>query len=552
VVAGGTWQILSGIFGGILVLVWVMLGGRESGFGPSGIEFFLIASAIGAILNSPSLGISQAYIKYVSEALAKDKEEARKIASKASGIILYIGVGILVVFILFILFGVSNLDDKISFSIVAIAIPIMYMRDIVNNVSGALHRFDYIAIVNFVMMAVIFAGGMFFLVYLREARYTKFLASLILFSTLLMFFAAIYFFKKCSPFSFRSLMGEKIDRKFAREFSSYGLFCLLANIASFGITLQISIFLVKILSIQFLIFDRTVVGVYGVAASAAWVVMFITFMAFPLVPEVSRAKEVGDKKLLDLVVRSMVKFAFAVGVLIIALAAVFAELGLRIFMGKGYVALGGVMPLILAVSGMVFYAISSIFGAVLVGSGKAKFAGLVFGIATIIMIILTFPLSMLPVPNVSVKLVATFIVPTFSLSPPLGIVGPALALLVSGIFTLIPLMWKTRKDLGVKYPMGAVIRPALAVIPPAIALSYYAPKLFVEGRLLANLPLIAIAGVMLVLVYFFLLIFMGNYDGDDYQMIEDTCTSFGLRPVGVMTRKVLEAVHKLSPLAPPL
>jgi len=529
VVAGGTWQILSGIFGGILVLVWVMLGGRESGFGPSGIEFFLIASAIGAILNSPSLGISQAYIKYVSEALAKDKEEARKIASKASGIILLIGVGILVIFVLFILFGVNNLDDKISFSIVAIAIPIMYMRDIVNNVSGALHRFDYIAIVNFVMMAVIFAGGMFFLAYLREARYTKYLASLILFSTLLMFLAAIYFFKKCSPFSFRSLMSEKIDRKFAREFSSYGIYCLLANIASFGITLQISIFLVKILSIQFLIFDRTLVGVYGVAASAAWVVMFITYMAFPLVPEVSRAKEVGDKKLLDLVVRSMVKFAFAVGTIIIAIAVVFAELGLRIFMGKEYVALGGVPPLIFAVAGMAFYAIASIFGAVMVGSGKAKFAGTVFGVATIILIVLTFPFAFL-----------------------FGIIGPALALVVSGIFTLILLMWKTRKDLGVAFPMGAIIRPALAVIPPAIALNYYAPKIFVEGRLLANLPLIAIAGIMLVLVYFFLLIFMGNYDSDDYKMIEDTCTSFGMRPIGVMTRKVLEAVHKLSPLAPPL
>lgn len=526
-VAGGTWQILSGLVGGILVLVWIIISGRPGGFGPSGIEFYLTAGAIGTILDAPSLGFSQAYIKYVSEALAKDKEEARRIASKASGIILLIGVGVFLVFIAFILFGVSDPDDRLSFSILALAIPVMYIRDIINNMNGAMHRFDYVGIVNFMMMIGIFAGGMFFLIYMPH--YTKFLSSLVLFSSFLMLFAAIYFFKKCSPFSLRSLMTEKIDKKFARNFSSYGFFTLLANLASFGIILQISIFLVKIASMQFSIFDRAMVGVYGVVASAAWVVMFITFMAFPLVPEVSRAKEVGDKKLLDLVVRSMVKFAFAVGIIIIALAVVFAEIGLRIFMGREYVVLGGVPPMILAIAGMVFYAIASVFSAVLVGSGSAKFAGSVFGVAALVMIVSTFPLALF-----------------------MGIVGPALALLVSGIIAILPLMWKTKKELEIAYPIGAIIRPVLAAIPPAIVLGYYAPSMLVEGHLLASVPVVAIGGIVLISIYALLLVVMGNYDSDDYQMIEDTCTSFGLRPVGVLLRKFLEAIHRLSPLAPPL
>jgi O-antigen/teichoic acid export membrane protein len=530
VVAGGAWQIVATIIGGALIFLWIILGGRPPplGYGPEGFEFFLTANALLIILNAPSFGLSQAAVKFISETLARDKKRANEIASQAAGAIIFTGILVFIFLLLFISL-VRDPADRFSFMIVALVIPFMYLRDVVNSVIGAVHRFDYLGIIAGILGVVTFLAGIFFLLNFKGMENARYLAMIPLVATIAMFFSAILFFKICSPFSFPSLLRERLDLGFARSFLPYGGFCLLANLAAFGITLQISLFSVKLMSMQNFIFNDTLVGVYGVSTIYAWIVMFITFMSFPLVPEVSRAKELGDKKLLDEVIKAMLKFSFALGTIIIAMFAVFAEMILLTFNGEEYVILGGKSPLILAVAGMVFYAVSSIFGAILVGSGHARYAGLSFGFGTLLMVTLTPFLSI-----------------------PLGLAGPALSLLISGIFVLPLVMWKVKMELGARYPSGVFIRPVVSAAPLALIFGFFVPGFIHPERFIYSIGIIfAFAGI-LILAYTILLVWVGNYEREDYEMIEDTLTSFGMRPVGKLITFSLKIVHRASPFSPPL
>lgn len=528
VLAGGAWQMVASIVGGLLVFGWVILGGRPppSGFGAEGFEFYLSANALLFILYAPALGLNQAAIQRVSGALARDPEEARAVASRAVGVILITGVLVLLAAALFIAFAVPDADDRLSFALVALAVPFVYLREAVNAVTGALHRFDYLGVVMGILGIATFLAGAVFLFGFHEPGHARFLALVPALGIAVAALFAFYFFKRCTPFSFSSLLREKVDRAFAAEFWRYGFFCLLANLAASGIILQISLFLVKLLSLRGFVFDDAMVGVYGVATVYAWIVAFIAFLSFPLVPEVSRAKERGDRALLDSLLRTMTKFSFALGILIAAVVAALAEPLLRAFNGPEYAAGGGPAATVLSVAGMVLYAVASVFGAILVGAGRAKFAGGAFGLGVLAMAVLTPVLAALQ-----------------------GLAGPALALLLSGGLVLPVLMGKVGRELGVRYSPGAVARPLAAALPLALLFGQVVPGLLLGTRLLVALPLVALLGIGLLFAYLLLLALLGNWGEEDLRMVEDTFTSLGLRPLGTAVAGSSRRLSRASPLA---
>lgn len=511
VLAGGAWQMVASIVGGLLVFGWVILGGRPppSGFGAAGFEFYLSANALLMVLYAPALGLNQAAIKLVSEALARDREEARTVASRAAGVIFLTGVLVLLATALFIAFAVPDPEDRLSFALVALAVPFVYLREAVNAVTGALHRFDYLGIVMGILGIATFGAGAVFLLGFHGPGDARFLALVPVLGIAVAAVFAFYFFTRCSPFPFSRLLRGSVDRDFARKFWAYGLFCLLANLAASGIILQISLFLVKLLSLRGFVFDDAMVGVYGVSTVYAWIVAFIAFLSFPLVPEVSRAKERGDTALLDSLLRTMTKFSFALGVLIAAVFAGLAEPLLRIFNGPEYAAGGGPAALVFSVAGMVLYAIASVFGAILVGAGRARFAGGAFGLGVLGMTVLT------P-----------------ALAAAMGLAGPALAILLSGALVLPALMGRVKQELGVRYPPGAVLRPLAAALPLALLFGQAVPGLLLGTRLLVALPLVALLGIGLLFAYLLLLALLGNWEEEDLRMVEDTFVSMGMRPLG--------------------
>ncbi len=526
--AGGAWQVVASILGGILLFAWVILGGRPppSGFGPEGFEFYLSANALLFVLYAPALGVNQAAIKFVSEAMARDPEEARSVAARAAGLLFHLGALVLLLVALFVVFAVPKAEDRLSFALVSLVVPFMYLREAVNAVTGAMHRFDYLGIVMGILGAGAFGFGALFLLGFHGPEHARFLGLVPLLSMVVASGFAVWFFTRCSPFPLSSLLRGRIDRAFARKLGSYALFCLLANLAASGVILQVSLFLVKLMSLRGFVFDDAAVGVYGVSTVYAWVAAFIAFLSYPLVPEVSRAKERGDRALLDSVLRTLTKFSFAIGIVLVALFAVLAEPVLRIFNGPAYASGGGPAALVLSVAGMVLYAVASVFGAVLVGAGRAKFAGSAFGLGALALILLT-PL----------------------LAITMGLAGPALAILLSGGLVLPLLMWKARQEFGAAYPSGLVLRPVAAAAPLALLFGRWVPGLLQGGGLLHALPLVAALGVGLLIAYLLLLSALGNFDEEDFATIRDTLVSFGLGFLGAAAAGALRRVARASPLA---
>lgn len=526
--AGGAWQVVASILGGILLFAWVILGGRPppSGFGPEGFQFYLSANALLMILYIPALGINQAAIKFVSEAMTRDPEEARRVAARSAGLLFLLGALVLLLAALFVVFAVSNAEDRLSFALVALVVPFMYLREAVNAVTGAMHRFDYLGIVMGILGAGAFGFGAVFLLGFHGPEHAKFLGLVPVLAMVAASGFAVWFFARCSPFPLSSLLRGRIDRAFAKRLGSYALFCLLANLAASGVILQVSLFLVKLMSLRGFVFDDAAVGVYGVSTVYAWVAAFIAFLSYPLVPEVSRAKERGDAVLLGSILRTVTKFSFAIGVVLVALFAVLAEPILRIFNGPAYAAGGGPAALVLSVAGMVLYAVASVFGAILVGIGRARFAGSVFGLGALVLILLT------PI-----------------LAVGMGLPGPALAILLSGGMVLPILMWRARQELGAAYPPGLVLRPILAAVPLALLFGHWVPGLLQGAGLLHALPLVAALGVGLLVAYLLLLTVLGNFGEEDFETIRDTLVSFGLGFLGAAAAGALRRISRASPLA---
>ena len=226
--------------------------------------------------------------------------------------------------------------------------------------------------------------GVISLVFFRASSYAPYLSSIVFFTAVLTTFLAFRFFRKSSPFPFKTLAWERLDGAFARKFSAFGMWCVLANLAAFGITVQLSTLMAKLL-----IAERALVGVYAMVANYAWVMMLITFMTSPMVPEISRAREVGDRRLMESLVRSLLKFALPIGVLTVLIFVFLGKPILYTFNGPEYVALGGVAPLVIMVTGMILYGVSSIFSTTLIGLGKAKTAGTIYGLYHLLIICLT-------------------------------------------------------------------------------------------------------------------------------------------------------------------
>lgn len=529
VVAGGAWQVVVGTVAGLLIFGWIILGGRPppKGFGKEGFEFFITANAAMTLLNAATIGLGQAFVKYVAAAAARSREDAQRVAARGVRVMLLWGAGMFVGWVLFIFFGRNRPEDVVAFSFIAAMIPLMIFRDILNAVMGAVHRYDYLALVGAALGVGMFGTGLVFLAFFHAPEYAPYLAAVPLVGNAAMVAVALPLFRKSSPFRLGSLFRERAGGPFTREISAYGAYALLANFATFGLNVSLSIFTVKVMSIYGLAFQPSDVTVYGLSVIYAFLILYITLMALPMVPEVSRAHGEGNRELLHSVLRTMMKFGFSLAPFVVVLLAVSGSAIMPLFTPE---ARGQWWPMALAAVGMAFAALATIFSAVLVGMGRAREAGRAFGLSALLLVLLT-PL----------------------LSVPLGLAGPALALLLSGAFVLPLLMRKVGRLLEFRYPVGILLRPLIASL---MVIPFLLPGL---GLLSAGtsptwikMAFAVLGAFLLFCIYTVFLTLIGFYDEEDYLLIEDTGTGFGLRPVGVIGARFLRRLHRLSPFTPPL
>ncbi|MBI4362984.1 MAG: hypothetical protein HY558_07410 [Euryarchaeota archaeon] len=530
VVAGGSWQIIPGFAGGMLLFAWVLLGSRT--YGAARFEYFITAQALLQVLTFPAIGLGLTFMRYVSAALTRSPEEARTTAGQAAQVFLITGAALMALLLLFIYGVVPKPLDQVSFTLLALIIPLVYIRDILTSTIGSAARFDYVGVVGALFGVGIFGTGLLLISTGDPLSRAHFLSLTLVGGIAVTALMALLLVGRVSPFPVRGLFRVGLTRGFAREFASYGLYTCLANVATFGIILQLSVLGVKSLNYMGVL-SEAAVGIYGISTLGAYIVTLITIMAVPMVPEVSRAREVGDKALVDSIVKTMLKLCLSIGVLIATIFTVFSQVVLAVLLPRGDQAaallLGGHEAVALTTIGMVLYAVATILGATLVGTGQARYAGAWLGLGALLTAAGTIPLALLA-----------------------GLPGAALMLPLSALVILPPLMHRMRRTLGTRLSWGLFLRPLAAAAIVSLVFSPLTSRVLGAGGIASTLLTVALSFNLLLLVFAILLTLLGFYDEEDYRMIEDIFTSFGMRPIGRFAGRAFRALHRRSPLAPPL
>jgi O-antigen/teichoic acid export membrane protein len=518
VLAGGTWSLLAGFLAGLLPFVIVTLGSRV--YGPAGFEHYTTGWALTAMAELAAMGLGSTYVRHVSEAHERDPEEAKVVAANATLFMVVLGLLLSAVFFSLIFLLVHDPGDRLAFSLIAASLPVIYLKDSLASMLGTMHRFDYASLVLLLAnIATLLVGG-FLLLFFRAPEYAPLLPLTVVGFTIFALLSTIHFFRKTSPYPLRSLFDlSLLDRRVLSKFLRSSIWITLSNLTAYGLTLQTSIFLVKVM-----IQDRGLVGIYGVAAQYAWSMILVTSMAGPLVPELARAKEREDKPLMEESTKAVMKWTFGMGMLAIVLYLVVAELALFTFNGPDYV--GGRVPLMLLNTGMVLYGMSTVFSQILVGLGRERKAGLVFGFSHLFFILLS---------PVLVHRLCLNSVP--------------LSLLLSSVVAAALLLRSALSVLGVGCDWKLISRTTLiGIFSAGVCLALIPRWTVFAGSAQALLPMIG-WGAAACGIYFLLLVFWGQYDDSDYRMIEKTLGSFhpALVPLSQTATGVMRKIASFNP-----
>lgn len=518
VLAGGTWFLFAFFLAGLLPFVIVTLGSRV--YGPAGFEYYTTGWAVTALAELAAMGLGSTYVRHVSEAHERNPEEARVIAANATLFMVFLGLLLSAVFFSLIFLLVRNPGDRLAFSLIAASLPIIYLKDSLGAMLGTMHRFDYASLVLLIAnVATLLVGG-FLLFFFRTPEYAPFLPLTVVGFTVFALFSTLHFFRKTSPYPLRSLFDlSLLDRRVLSKFLRSSIWITLSNLTAYGLTLQMSIFLVKVL-----IQDRELVGIYGVAAQYAWSMILVTSMAGPIVPELARAKEREDRPLIEESTRAVMKWTFGMGMLAIVLYLAVAELVLFTFNGPDYVS--GRVPLMLLNTGMVLYGMSTVFSQILVGLGREGEAGLVFGLSHLFFVLL----SLMLIDRLCLNSVP-------------------LSLLLSSIVGVALLLRSALSALGVKCDWRLILRTTLVgIFSAGVCLALVPSCRVFAGSAQALLPMIG-WGAAACGIYFLLLIFWGQYDDSDYRMIEKTLSSFhpALVPLSRIATGMMRKIASFNP-----
>lgn len=521
VFAGGVWFFLVTSVAGLLPWIVTLLAGRPEVLGPEGVEFYTTSWALVAVCELAGLGLGSAFVRLVAEAHERDEEEGRIVAANATIFMLVLGVVISVVFFALSFLLTANPQDRLAFSFVGLAVPLLYLRDPVVSMISSMHRFDYSGIANASgFIGILIVGGP--LIVLRSQEYAPYLAATVPAYALLSLLAALHFFRKVSPYPLRSLLDTStLDGRTLSVFLRRGLWIALTGLVAFGTTISLSISTAKALIPQ-----RELAGLFGVAAGYGWTMMLVTSMTGPLIPELARAKERGDEELVRETCHLINKYAYGAAALLTMVYLAAGELILFAINGPDYVLLGGAPVVKLFVTGMLLYGVANVYGSILVGLGRERDAGVSFLASHLLLVLISLWFSRMvdPLQAVPYSLLLSSFVPLLFLSTRLLRAGvpiylkEALRPLFAGLVTFL-IGWK--------------LVPSSSLFPDSAH---------------AFLPMLGWSCALGVL-YFFLLAFTGHYNETDYRMIEDTAK--GIHPALLsLTSLLIRVLRFMASLNP--
>ncbi len=436
--------------------------------GPEGYGVFGIIMSIYLINRS---FLNTGFPKSVSKAIAESENQKNIIAKKA------IKIEFLIAFIfslLYIIFadkialllndkGLSNYIVLLGIILVPLSIISLYLNGFFNGTRRFLEQ---------AKVKIIYSVVRVLLAILLVAL------GLNVFGVLVGYLIAIIFSIFVAKSYFKINFSDK--RKF--NFKKILLFSLPVTIAALSFTLIKN---VNILFIKSLIGDNFSVGIYTAAVTLSNI-SYMVFVAVPstLMPSISKAYSVPNIKLASKYVSKSLRYLFILLFPITAMISATSSELLVLFYSKNFIEGGPLLSILIIAS--TFLIISSTLNSVITGSGKPKvemFLGLMF----------IFVLSGL----------------NFLLIPWKGLIGAALSLLITSFFSM------AISSLYVSYLLRKILDLMSFIKISISSLVIYCLAINLE----INGPILIIYYLILGLIYFLILLLIGEIKKEDIKII---------------------------------
>lgn len=487
-VVGGAWFLILMILAGVFWWLWSVVVSRV--YGPIGYGIFNTAASLHNFAWVFIFGgLFQGLMKYGSEYVAKS---GWKLGSYFSTGLKYLTAIGIVMFILLSMFA-SNIEDPImKIMVLTIAVSFLFTgtKDALASIIGSFQKSDHLSIVNSSRAIVTLVGG---LVLVAVGAPSYMLPVLLAVGTACQLGLCIYFLRfrlrKLIPFNVAALFRNSVLWSFgeAREFGkilAFGFFVSLGAI-SFNVMKSLDIIVLK------MFFDYSGVGVYSVADTTSSILFFMTSFSLPVIPAIAEAHAKKDRKLLEEYVKVAVKYPLLIGLPLTLVILTMAEPFVLGIYGPAFAE--AVVPLQILIIGTFMLMLGYNLSSILVGVGKPKLSGALMIVAAV-----------------------QYIVSLFILAPPLGFVGAALALTITGVTSMLLVPYYLKKVLKVSVYSG-LHKVLLSATAMALVL-FIVPK---------SNPFFILFGIIGgVAAFLSLLRLMGYLTSEDFEMMRTAGGTF--------------------------
>ncbi|MHA1309798.1 MAG: hypothetical protein ACTSQO_02620 [Candidatus Helarchaeota archaeon] len=568
VIASASWTILMAVIGAIMLFIYQVIAGNyygESG----GLSYFSVTAAILAISTAISIGTGQAFIKIGKERYTIDGIEKGNIKiiqmSKINMLFGLIITGVVLII------SVFNFTDPVFFIILIGAssgILITYIKDILGNMLGTLNRFDMLAIVGGIYGVIVCIFGFLIISLNLPPQFLAFIPTIMI---IIMLALSIFFYNKIKTVSFKdlffSLKKFPIEKRFAKHYIIYGIECTISNLVVFGIFSHIVLIMTFICYNYWGTFLGITTGVLNMTQiltlidSFVFIEVALIFFSDPLNVEVSEAYAKKDYITMEKSINAVGRIGIIIALPISLAMTIMAPQLIKMF-ALGSVSKGSPpildpslffqawLTLSITSFGQAFYGLACIFGAALIGAGKAKKAAMGFGISAVLLFLSTPALIFL------VGIIDDYF-PIFGVST-YSLIGTGFAFLLSGIFVLPYLARATKTALKIKYDLRVK-----RLIPCLIILAIYLILIPIDSGasfLLNYFPTLGFDLLKLILLTIFLLIgtlisgislcFFGVIGKGDGNILRDTFASFKMGILAKIIIKIGKFIYYLNPMNP--
>ncbi len=494
IVGGGSALLFFGLLGGLIGWAFNAIWSRSDiGIGPSLYGVIASATAIAGSLVWISAGFHNAISKYMSAALVTSREKASRHVSAGFFVLFWVGLFILIIFmVLALIFSSSNFYLTVIFIVTGLTIFCTFLRDGFVGYLGGIQRFDRIALVQFSLVSGIVVGVIGWLFFSAPLNVIIIMTGGLLIGALFQILVGYLFYRKYKKFDLHFLAGSTKEDKM--EIFKYGLYCAVPMLVLMGTIYSIS----TIYYTFFLGANSELVAIYGMLVGYSSIMGSSVVFGWPQVPAISEAKEKQDDEMIDLVVKNAFKMGMNFSMFFLCLYASMAHAMMFLFHGPEYIM--GTLPLILHSLAVVFIGLDFLACSLLIGIGEGKKAGIIIAILSL-----------------SILTIVPIFIPIVPFNTVL-LVGPVTLLVVS--IALFPTCFHyiLKHTSNPKTLYGSILWKGGASASLAIIISWTIQFFLIPGYL-SFLHFVGVALIGLGLFLAFML-FFGGFEDEDFKLVE--------------------------------